>query len=194
MNEFLTRICKPNMTDAAKHGIKRFMEFVRTLGTIKEGMSKREKWLAIMKAIAEHIAGALPFLTVDPDTGVILVYPRTNNPYLREADLLQAARITIKDHEGALVRVINSESDPEATVNLILDAHKAHQETSGGTLVGLTSAAVQGQSHKGGKTRRAQFAEARSMMRSSSGASPDFGYASASGGRRGQRRSTPSIA
>ena len=87
MNKFLTRICTSNMTDAAKHGIKGFMEFVRTLGTIKEGTSKREKWLAIMKAIAEHIAGALPFLTADQDTGVILVYPRTNDPYLREADL-----------------------------------------------------------------------------------------------------------
>ena len=180
------------MTDAAKHGIKGFKAFVRTLGTIKEGASAREKWLALMKAIAEHIAGAMPFLTADLATGVILVYPRTNNPYLREADLLRAARLAIKDHEGALVYVINSESDPGATVNLIMDAAKAHQETSGGHLVGLTWAAVQGQGHRGEKTRRAQIADARSMMQSSSGASPDYGYVGASGGSRGQRRPTPS--
>ena len=42
MNKFLPRICTFNMTDAAKHGIKGFKAFVRTLGTIKEGASARE--------------------------------------------------------------------------------------------------------------------------------------------------------
>ena len=147
MNESLTSICKTNMTDSAAKSwsFKKFVENVRTLGTIQEGTSKREKWLLITRCVAKHAAGALQFLLADKDTGEILVYPRTHDPYLHEADLQQAAGITIKDHGGELVSVTKDVADPDATLNLILDAHDAHLETSGITLVGLTAAAVLGQ-------------------------------------------------